>query len=58
MHVMTRTLLIVPRMYAKSEFKEVASHIPDDYDAKYEEFWSYVTDKLRVFRGRIRKVFR
>jgi hypothetical protein len=45
-------------MYAKSEFKEVASHIPDDYDAKYEEFWSYVTDKLRVFRGRIRKVFR
>jgi hypothetical protein len=55
---MTRTLLIVPRMYAKSEFKEVASHIPDDYDAKYEEFWSYVTDKLRVFRGRIRKVFR
>jgi len=45
-------------MYTKTEFKEAVSHVPDDYDTKSEEFWSYVTEKLRVFRGRITKVFR
>ena len=55
---MSRTLIIVPRMYTKDEFKEAASHIPDDYEAKSEEFWSYVAEKLSVFRGRIRKIFR
>lgn len=54
---MARTLVIVPRIYTKSEFKEAISRIPDDYDAKYEEFWTYVIDKLRIFRGHIRKVF-
>jgi hypothetical protein len=45
-------------MYTKDEFKEEASYVPDDYDTKCEEFWSYVTQKLRVFKGRIRKIFR
>lgn len=57
MIVMARTLIIIPRMYTKSEFKEAIAQIPDDYDVRHDEFWSYVTDKLRVFRGRIRKVF-
>lgn len=55
---MPRTLLIVPRMYAKSEFREAASCVPDDYGVKSEEFWTYVTDKLTVFRGRVKWVFR
>lgn len=55
---MSRTLLIVPRMYAKSEFREAVSFVPDDYDAKSEEFWTYVTDKLTAFRGRIKWIFR
>jgi hypothetical protein len=55
---MSRTLVIVPRMYTKKEFKEEATYVPDDYEAKSEEFWSYVAEKLSVFRGRIRRVFR
>ena len=55
---MPRTLIVVPRMYTKDEFKEHASFVPDDYDAKSEEFRSYVAEKLSVFRGRIRKIFR
>jgi hypothetical protein len=55
---MSRTLLVVPRMYAKSEFREAVSNVPDDYDARSEEFWTYVANKLKAFRGRIRWVFR
>jgi hypothetical protein len=55
---MSRTLIIVPRMYTKNEFREEASYVPDDYDSKSEEFWNYVAEKLSVFRGRIRKIFR
>jgi hypothetical protein len=55
---MSRTLLIVPRMYTKAEFIDEASYVPDDYEAKCEEFWRYMTEKLSVFRGQIRKIFR
>jgi hypothetical protein len=55
---MLRTLLIAPRMYTKAEFKEEASYVPDDYDARCSEFWNYVAEKLSVFKGRIRKIFR
>ncbi len=55
---MVRTLVIIPRMYTKGEFKEAVAYVPEDYGAKSDEFWSYVTEKLRLFRGRIRKVFR
>jgi len=55
---MSRTLLVVPRMYTKDEFKEETSYVPDDYDDKCEEFWSYVAEKLSVFKGRIKKIFR
>ena len=51
-------MIIVPRMYTKNEFKHEASYVPEDYDAKSEEFWNYVVEKLNVFRGRIRKIFR
>jgi len=52
------TLIIVPRMFTKSEFVEALSYVPDDYEAKSEEFWTYIADKLKVFRGRVQKVFR
>jgi hypothetical protein len=55
---MSRTLIIVPRMYTMDEFKEETSYVPDDYDMKCEEFWDYVAEKLSVFKGRIRKIFR
>jgi hypothetical protein len=55
---MRSTLIIVPRMFTKREFIEAVSHVPDDYEDKSEEFWSYVTDKLKVFKGRVNKVFR
>jgi hypothetical protein len=45
-------------MYTKAEFRDEASYVPDDYEAKCEEFWRYVAEKLSVFRGRIRKIFR
>jgi len=45
-------------MYTKAEFREEASYVPDDYDNKCEEFWRYVAEKLSVFRGRIRKIYR
>jgi hypothetical protein len=45
-------------MYTKNEFRREASHVPEDYDAKSVEFWKYVVEKLSVFRGRIRKIFR
>jgi len=45
-------------MYTKDEFKEETSYVSDDYEAKSEEFWNYVTEKVSVFRGRIKKVFR
>lgn len=56
--VMPRTLIVIPRMYTKDEFKEETSYVSDDYEAKSEEFWNYVTEKVSVFRGRIKKVFR
>jgi hypothetical protein len=55
---MSRTLIIVPRMYTKDEFKEETSYVPDDYDTRCEEFWGYVAEKLSVLKGRIRKIFR
>jgi hypothetical protein len=55
---MHATLIIVPWMFTKSEFVEAISYVPDDYNAKSEEFWSYVADKLKVFRGNVQKIFR
>jgi hypothetical protein len=55
---MSRTLVIVPRMYTKDEFKEETSYVPDDYDTKCQEFWGYVAEKLGVLKGRIRRIFR
>ena len=55
---LSRMLFIVPRMYTESEFKDLVSIIPQDFETKTYEFWSYVEDKLKAFVGKIQKVYR
>lgn len=55
---MSRMLLLVPRMYTESEVKRLVSVVPEDFGQKTNEFWSYVEDKLKVFAGRIQRVYR
>ncbi len=55
---MSRMLFLVPRMYTVSEFKRVASIIPDDFTAKTQEFWSYVAEKTRPYIGKIQRIYR
>ena len=55
---MSRMLFLVPRMYTENEFKRLVSVVPEDFGQKTQEFWSYVEDKLKVFTGRIQRVYR
>jgi hypothetical protein len=55
---MSRMLLLVPRMYTEEEFKSVTPVLPEDFAAKTAEFWSYVEEKLRVFAGKIQRIYR
>ncbi|MEM2904444.1 MAG: hypothetical protein QW057_07940 [Candidatus Bathyarchaeia archaeon] len=55
---MTRTLVIVPRMYTRDEFRKLCSELPEDFDARTREFWSYVRERMRALAGRVRWVFR
>ena len=55
---MSRMLFLVPRMYTEHEFRDLASTIPQDLGPRTLEFWSYVEDKLKVFVGRIRRIYR
>lgn len=55
---MSRMLLLVPRMYTESEVKRLVSVVPEDFGQKTQEFWSYVEDKLKVFAGKIQRVYR
>lgn len=55
---MVRRLLCVPRMYSNSEFKILAGELPPDFESKTHEFWVYVEEKLAVFKGRIKRVYR
>ncbi len=55
---MSRMLLLVPRMYTEEEFKNVTPALPEDFAAKTAEFWIYVEEKLQVFAGKIRRIYR
>jgi hypothetical protein len=55
---MSRMLLLVPRMYTEKEFKDAVSVLPDDFDLRTLEFWSYVEDKLQAYVGKIQRVYR
>jgi len=55
---LTRTLVIVPRMYTRGEFAELCPNVPEDLEARRREFWSYVAERLSALAGRIRWVYR
>jgi len=55
---MVRRLLYVPRMYSNIEFKILAEELPPDFESKTHEFWAYVEEKLSVFKGRIKRIYR
>ncbi|MCW3974740.1 MAG: hypothetical protein NWE86_00660 [Candidatus Bathyarchaeota archaeon] len=52
-------LIHIPRLYSKDEFVNFCSKIPKDYDAKSEEFWGYVEEKLKPYltRACIKRIY-
>lgn len=55
---MARTLVIVPRMYARREFTNLCPALPEDFDARTREFWDYVGERLRALGDRVSWVYR
>ena len=55
---MSRMLLHVPRMYTEMEFRKLTLTLPDDFQQKASEFWSYVKEKLLIFDGKIQRIYR
>lgn len=45
---MAKTLVYVPRMFTREEFKEVVGEVSEDFDRTAKEFWNYVSEKLLV----------
>lgn len=54
---MARTLVYVPRMFTREEFKELVGEVPEDFDRTAEEFWNYVSERLRSVASKIRWVY-
>ena len=42
-----RTVFIIPLMFTKDDLSKINPNLPSDYEAKSEEFWTYVNDKLQ-----------
>jgi hypothetical protein len=51
-----RILLVIPIMFSKEDLLKINPEIPEDYDEKSTEFWSYVQDKLHTQRE-IKKLY-
>jgi len=49
-----KTLLYVPRMFTRDELQQLLTKVPDDFILTQDEFWVYVSDRLRVVAGQIR----
>lgn len=52
-----KTLVYVPRMFTRDEFQKLVMRVPDDFDSTRDEFWNYVSDRLRVVASKIRWVY-
>lgn len=52
-----KTLVYVPRMFTRDEFQKLVMRVPDDFDSTRDEFWKYVSDRLRVVASKIRWVY-
>jgi len=52
-----KTLVYVPRMFTRGEFQKLVMRVPDDFDSTWNEYWEYVSDRLRVVASKIRWVY-
>jgi hypothetical protein len=43
-----KTVFIVPLMFTRDDLSKINTKLPEDYEAKSEEFWNYVEDKLKT----------
>ena len=54
---MSRTLILIPKMFSEKELKNRRVAIPSDLGEKSSEFWGYVEDRLKVLSTRIKRVY-
>lgn len=52
-----KTLVYVPRMFTRDEFQKLVTRVPDDFKSTQDEFWEYVSDRLRAVATKIRWVY-
>jgi hypothetical protein len=52
-----RTLIFVPRMFRRGEFKRLVGFIPNDFEEASKEFWDYIEEKLTPFMRKIGRVY-
>ena len=52
-----RTLVYVPRMFSKKEFKRLVNFVPENFDETASEFWQYVSERLIAIANRVRRVY-
>jgi hypothetical protein len=45
-------------MYTKLEFRNLASSVPDNFEEKTSEFWSYVHERLNRLSGKMNRIYR
>ncbi len=55
---MGKMLIRVPRMYSEGEFMSLLKVLPEDFEQKRNEFWSYVDEKLMSFVGKVQRIYR
>ena len=48
-----KTLVYVPRMFTRDEFQKLVLRVPDDFDSMWNEFWEYVSDRLRTVASKV-----
>lgn len=45
-------------MYSEAEFMNLLKVLPEDFEQKTNEFWSYVDEKLIGFVGKVQRIYR
>jgi len=50
-------LIVIPRMPSERELRDLAPALPEDFEARREEFWGYVEEKIRAFFGKVNRVY-
>lgn len=54
---MVRTLILIPKMFSREEFKKLTGVIPEDFNDVSKEFWDYVKQKLKPLVQKVKKVY-